>query len=63
VQPDGTTTLIEKLNAVAMTELDLRRFPFDTQRLKAVFEVLGFDNSEVVLQVEPETIGWVAKKL
>jgi hypothetical protein len=63
VQPDGTTTLIEKLNAVAKTELNLRRFPFDTQRLEAVFEVLGFDNAEVVLQVESETTGWAAQKL
>jgi hypothetical protein len=30
----------------------LRRFPFDKQRLEAVFEVLGFDKGEVVLQAE-----------
>ena len=63
VQPDGTMTLIEKLHAAAMTELNLRRFPFDKQRLEAVFEVLGFDDSEVVLQVESETDGWVANRL
>jgi hypothetical protein len=52
VQPDGTSTLIQTLNAAAKSEFDLRRFPFDRQRLEAVFEVLGFDRDEVLLQVE-----------
>lgn len=52
VQPDGTSTLIQMLNASAETEFDLRRYPFDRQRLEAVFEVLGFDRDEVLLQVE-----------
>jgi len=63
VQPDGIMTVVEKVHAAAMTELNLRRFPFDKQRLEAIFEVLGFDDSEVVLQVESETNGWVANKL
>jgi hypothetical protein len=63
VQPDGTSTLIEKLNAAAKTELNLRRFPFDGQRLEAVFEVLGFDNSEVVLRVESETATSVGSEI
>jgi hypothetical protein len=50
VQPDGTSTLIEKVSAVAKSELNLRRFPFDKQRLEAVFEVLGFDKDEVRLE-------------
>ena len=29
VQPDGTQTLVETLNAIAKTELNLRRFPLD----------------------------------
>ena len=52
VQPDGSQTLSEKISAVAKTDLNLRRFPFDKQSLNAVFEVLGFDDSEVVLQVD-----------
>jgi hypothetical protein len=52
VQPDGTLTLIETLDAVVAVDLDLRRYPFDQQRLEAIFEVLGFDESEVVLQLE-----------
>jgi len=61
--PDGTQTLLAKISAVAKTKFNLRRFPFDGQRLEAVFEVLGFDDSEVVLQVEPETARSVISEL
>lgn len=53
VSPDGTLTLLETISAVAEADLSLRRYPFDTQRLHAVFEVLGFDADEVVLEAEP----------
>ena len=55
ILPDGTSTLIETINAVAESEVDMSRFPFDRHRLKAVFEVLGFDKNEVALQVEPDS--------
>jgi Neurotransmitter-gated ion-channel ligand binding domain len=54
VRPDGTQTLKVKLTAVAKTEFNLRRYPFDKQRLEAVFEILGFDDSEVRLEVESQ---------
>ena len=54
VQSDGTSTLIETLNAAAKAKFNMRRFPFDGQRLEAVFEVLGFDRDEVLLQVESD---------
>ena len=50
VRPDGSLRLVETVNAAAKTDLELRRYPFDRQRLEAVFEVLGFDESEVVLR-------------
>jgi hypothetical protein len=50
VRPDGSLRLIATVNASAKTDLNLRAYPFDRQRLEAVFEVLGFDESEVVLQ-------------
>jgi len=50
VRPDGSLKLIETVNAAAKTDLDLRTYPFDGQRLKAVFEVLGFGEGEVMLQ-------------
>ncbi len=51
VKPDGELTLIQTLNATAETDLDLRRYPLDRQRLDAVFEVLGFDETEIVFQL------------
>ena len=63
VQPDGTSTLIETLNAAAETELNMRRFPFDGHRLEAIFEVLGFDRDEVLLQVEPDVANALASKV
>ena len=53
VKPDGTSKLVETVNAVAEVTLDLRRCPFDSQRLEAVFEVLGFETREVVLEAAP----------
>jgi len=50
VRPDGSLRLVQTLNAAAKTELDLTAYPFDHQRLDAVFEVLGFDESEVSLE-------------
>lgn len=54
VRPDGTLTLIETVNARAKTNLNLRQYPFDSQRLEAMFETLGFDSNEVVLQAVPD---------
>ena len=57
VESDGTQTLIQTVNAVAKVELGMWRFPFDRQRLEIVFEVLGFDLDEVVMQVDPQAEG------
>jgi hypothetical protein len=53
VQPDGTSTLSEKIAAVAKVDIDVRRLPFDRQRLVLVFRVFGFDRNEVVFHAEP----------
>jgi len=63
VQPDGTSTLIEKVNAIAEVNLKLTHYPFDSQRLEVVFEVLGFDSSEVVFEAEPGPIDASRKKM
>jgi hypothetical protein len=55
VKPDGTSTLSEKLEAVAKVDIDMRRLPFDHQRLALVFRVFGFDANEVVLHAEPNS--------
>lgn len=53
VLPDGTSTQIQTVNAIAESKFDYRLFPFDSQHLEAVFEVLGFGRDEVVLRVDP----------
>ncbi|MGB7292451.1 MAG: hypothetical protein WBD99_09795 [Thermodesulfobacteriota bacterium] len=63
VEPDGTSTLIETLNAAAEVEFSMYRFPFDRQRLEAVFEVLGFDKDEVLLQVQSDEPGSLASEV
>lgn len=63
VQPDGTSTLIETLNAAAEEEFNMSRFPLDRHRLEAVFEVLGFDRDEVLLQVESDEAGSLASEV
>jgi Neurotransmitter-gated ion-channel ligand binding domain len=52
VQPDGTSTLIETLNATAEVEFNMSKFPFDKHRLDAIFEILGYGKDEVVLETE-----------
>jgi hypothetical protein len=63
VQPDGTSTLIETLNAAAESELNMFLFPFDGHRLEAVFEVLGFDKDEVVLQLDSDSARFLAAQV
>lgn len=53
LQPDGTSTLISTINAVAETDFNMRRYPFDSQGLEAVFELIGFNKGEVVLEAGP----------
>jgi hypothetical protein len=59
VAADGTCTLIHDLHAIARKELQLRRYPFDRQRLEAVFQILGFDRSQALLvgDANPVTAG------
>ena len=52
VSPDGTSVLTSSINAIAKTNLSMRRFPFDTQTLKAVFRIPGFTSEEMVFTAE-----------
>lgn len=56
VKPDGQSILIEKIEAVAETELNLIPFPFDNQELVAKFEILGFDATEVRFTTSTNTL-------
>lgn len=50
VRPDGSSTLVTAVSGAARVSLDIRRYPFDRQRLEAVFAVLGFGPNEVRLR-------------
>lgn len=63
IQPDGTSTLIETLNAAAGSPFNMKRFPFDRHRLEAIFAVMGFDKDEVLLQVESDTASSLAREV
>lgn len=56
VQPDGTSILTETFYAVAESEFNMARFPFDQQRLKAIFEILGAEDHSVQLKVESDSV-------
>ena len=50
VRPDGTCTLVTPVNATAKSELMLRHYPFDSQRLQILFGIPGYTESELLLQ-------------
>lgn len=50
IQPDGQIRYHEEFQAVAEVEMILRRIPFDTQVFTLVFEAIGFDATEVILE-------------
>ncbi len=56
VAPDGTCTLTQSILASAEAKLNLRRYPFDRQRLELIFELFGFAQSEVQLQSQSPAV-------
>ncbi|MEG4838514.1 MULTISPECIES: hypothetical protein [unclassified Microcoleus] len=57
-QPDGTVTYLELVNATVSSDLNLRKFPFDSQTAKVVLESLSFDDRRVVFQKDPKLTGY-----
>ena len=56
VSPDGTMLYMQEISAVVESPMNLRRYPFDRQQLKAVFEPLGHDASELKLVTKPDMV-------
>jgi len=54
---DGWMTYVEEMNAAVEMPVELRRFPFDREHFEMVFEVLGFDQGEVILQHDSSNTG------
>jgi hypothetical protein len=53
ILPDGTSILSQTINAIAKVKLDMRQLPFDSQQLDVIFEIFGFDSSQVIFDVNP----------
>ncbi len=49
ITPDGTLQFIQEITAVVESPMNLRRYPFDRQQLRAIFEPLAFYATEVKL--------------
>ena len=56
ISPDGTLLFIQEITAVVESPMNLRRYPFDEQELKAIFEPLAYFGTEVKLMTEPGMI-------
>jgi len=54
---DGAITYVEEFNATVEIPVELRHFPFDREEFEIVFEVMGFDASQVVLAADTTTSG------
>jgi hypothetical protein len=52
VKPDGSSTLFQTKNASAKVKMDLKRFPFDSQKLGIKFALFGYDTEQMVLEPE-----------
>ncbi len=53
-QPDGTVVYTQAFNATLSTDLDLRRFPFDSQGLPLVVQARGDDLDRTILRPDPQ---------
>ena len=56
ISPDGTLLFIQEISAVVESPMDLRRYPFDEQNLKAIFEPLAYYATEMRLVTGPGMI-------
>ena len=52
VESDGSSTIELQFHATVRSGMQLRRMPFDEQRLRLVFAVIGFNAQEVTLEAE-----------
>lgn len=58
IMPDGTVALSMGLTSAFRTDLDLRRFPLDRQRLVVQAASFAYDAEDLVFAVNPARIGF-----
>ena len=61
ISPDGNLLFIQEITAVVESPMDLRRYPFDSQKLRAIFEPLAFYGTELKLVSGPDMIDLPAR--
>ena len=54
ISPDGTLLFLQEITAIVESPMDLRPYPFDEQKLKAIFEPLAYYATEMRLVTGPE---------
>lgn len=57
ITPQGDVYYTEDIDAIAKSQLKLKKYPFDRQQFVATFEVLGFDKQHVVLRADAANSG------
>ncbi|MDJ0803699.1 MAG: hypothetical protein QNI89_02555 [Desulfobacterales bacterium] len=56
ISPDGTLLFLQEITAIVESPMDLRPYPFDKQKLKAIFEPLAYYGTEIRLVTGPEMV-------
>jgi Neurotransmitter-gated ion-channel ligand binding domain/Neurotransmitter-gated ion-channel transmembrane region len=57
VRSDGSCVLTETIHAVADSEMDMRRYPFDAHRIEAVFGMVGALSGEISIENSAPRLG------
>lgn len=57
-QPDGTVTYLEQVNATVSSEFDFRKFPFDSETVRIIWEPLSVDTQGIVLRQNATKTGY-----
>lgn len=57
-QPDGNVDYLELVNTTVSSDLNLRNFPFDSQKAQVVLESLFFDDKTMVFHNDPKLTGY-----
>ena len=52
ISPDGILLFLQEITAVVESPMDLHRYPFDEQKLKAIFEPLAYYATEMKLSTK-----------
>lgn len=57
-KPDGTIAYLEQVNATVSSDLDLKKFPFDSQTVTIIWESAVSDTQGIVLQKNLDMTGY-----